>query len=74
MISSLNFSKNIDLFQKVKNLFRQNLLKQHTQWLSYEGLCLISIKSEQVSKVCLIVKSSSQPMHTGGSSPFNKNE
>ena len=37
-------------------------------------LYLISIKSEQVSKICLIVKSSSQPMHTGGSPPFNKEE
>ena len=31
LISSLNFSKNIDLFQKVKNLLRRNLLKQLTQ-------------------------------------------
>ena len=29
MISNLHFSKNINCFQKVKNLLRQNILKQH---------------------------------------------
>ena len=37
-------------------------------------LFLISMQSEQVSKICWIVQSSSQPMHIGGSSPFNKKE
>ena len=39
------------------------------KWLS-----LISTRSEQVSKICSIVKRSSHPMHIGGSSPFNKKE
>ena len=33
---------------------------------------LISIKSEQVSKICSMVKRLSHRMHIGGSSPFNK--
>ena len=33
MISNLDFSKNINRFQKVKNLLRCNILKQHTEWL-----------------------------------------
>ena len=37
------------------------------KWLS-----LISIRSEQVSKIRSTVKSSPQPMHIGGSSPFSK--
>ena len=34
----------------------------------------ISIKSAQVSKICSMVKHLSDPMHIGGSSPFNKKE
>ena len=30
----LKKSKNINFFQKVKNLFRWNILKQHAQWFS----------------------------------------
>ena len=37
-------------------------------------LCLISIKPEQVSKICSIVKSSSQLMHIGPSSTFSRKE
>ena len=37
-------------------------------------LCLISIKSEQVSKMYSIVNLSSHAMHICGSSPFNKEE
>ena len=43
--------------------------KQAVKWLS-----LISIKSEQVSKICSMVKRLSHPIHIGGSSPFNKKE
>ena len=42
--------------------------------LAVKWLSLISIKSEQVSKICSMVKRFSHPMHTGGSSPFNKKE
>ena len=65
-------SKNINFFQKVKNLLRWNILKQHAQWFSCGSL--ISIKSKQVSKICSMVKRLSHLMHTGGSSPFNKKE
>ena len=43
-------------------------------WLSLISISLISIKSEQISKICSMVKRLSQPMHTGGSSPFNQKE
>ena len=33
-VSTLNFSKTINFFQKVKNLPRWNILKQHAQWFS----------------------------------------
>ena len=42
--------------------------------LAVKCLSLISIKSEQVSKICSMVKRLSHLMHTGGSSPFNKKE
>ena len=42
--------------------------------LAVRWLSLISIKSEQVSKICSMVKRLSHPMHTGGSSPFNKKD
>ena len=42
--------------------------------LAVKWLSLISIKSEQVSKTCSMVKRLSHPMHIGGSSPFNKKE
>ena len=42
--------------------------------LAVKWLSLISIKSEQVSKICSMVKSLSHPIHIGGSSPFNKKE
>ena len=71
MISNLDFSKNINFFQKVKNLLRQNILKQHTQWFSCK---VASSYSKQGSKICSMVKRLSHPMHTGGSSPFNKKE
>ena len=42
--------------------------------LAVKWLSLISIKSKQVSKICSTVKRLSHPIHTGGSSPFNKKE
>ena len=42
--------------------------------LAVKWLSLISIKSEQVSKICSMVKRLSHPMHSGGFSPFNKKE
>ena len=71
MISNLDFSENINFFQKVKNL----ILKQHTQWLSCKvALSLISIKSEQVSKICFMVKCWSHPMHAGKKKKKRKKE
>ena len=77
MILNLDFFKNINFFQNVKNLFRGNILKQHAQWLSCNSvkwLSLISVKSKQVSKIWFMVKCWSHPMHIGGSSPFSKKE
>ena len=42
--------------------------------LAVKWLSLISIKSEQVSKICSMVKHLSHPMHIGGSSPFSEKE
>ena len=42
--------------------------------LAVKWLSRISIKSEQVSKICSMVKRLSHLMHIGGSSPFNKKE
>ena len=42
--------------------------------LAVKWLSLVSIKSEQVSKICSMVKGLSHPMHIGGTSPFNKKE
>ena len=42
--------------------------------LAVKWLSLISIKSEQINKICSMVKRFSHPMHIGGSSPFNKKE
>ena len=42
--------------------------------LAVKWLSLISIKSEQVSKICSMVKSLSHLMHIGSSSHFNRKE
>ena len=42
--------------------------------LAVKCLSLISIKSEQVSKICSMVKCLSHLMHIGSSSPLNKKE
>ena len=42
--------------------------------LAVKWLSLVSIKSEQVSKICSMVKRLSHPMHSGGFSRFNKKE
>ena len=73
MITNLNISKNINFFQKVNNLFRWNILKQHAQWFS----CKVApsyFNKIWTSKICSMVKRLSHPMHIGGSSPFNKKE
>ena len=66
------FSKNINFFQKVKNpeISWNNLRSD----LAVKWLSLFPIKSEQLSKICSMVKRLSHPMHIGGSSPFNKKE
>ena len=73
MIWNLNFSKNIDFFQKVKNLFWWNILKQHAQWFSCK-VVLSYFNKIRTSKICSMVKRLSNPMHAGGSSSFNKKE
>ena len=66
-------SKNTDCFQKVKNHLKQNILKQHMQWLSCK-VALSHFNKTWTSKICSQVKHSSHLMHTGGSSSFNKKE
>ena len=66
-------SKIINFFQKVKNLFRWNILKQHVQWFSCK-VALSYFNKIRTSKICSMVKRSSHPMHIGGSSPFNRKE
>ena len=73
MIWNLNFSKNINFFQKVKNLFWWNILKQHAQWFSCK-VVLSYFNKIWTSKICSMVKRLSNPMHAGGSSSFNKKE
>ena len=74
MISNLDFSK------KKKNLIKKLVFSGEISWNNIRSdwavkwLSLISIKSEKVSKICFIVICWSHPMHTGGSSPFNKKE
>jgi len=74
MISNLNFSKNIDFFQKFKIFSGKISWNNMCSDLAVKWLSLISVKSEQVSKICSMVKSLSHLMHIGGSSPFNKKE
>ena len=64
----------LNSFKKVKIFSGQISLNNMRNDLAVKRLSLISIKSEQVSKICSMVKRLSHPMHTGGSSPFNKKE
>ena len=74
MISSFKF------FQKywfLSKSYKSSQVKSHettrSDW-AVKWLSLISIRSEQVSKISSIVKNSSHPMHIGSSSPLNKKE
>ena len=60
---------------KKLKIFSGEISWNNTRWdWALKWLSLISITSEQVSKICSIVKSSSHPVHIDGSSPFNKKE
>jgi len=56
-----NITKN-DL--KLKNLFRWNIFKQHTQWFSCRE-ALSDLNKIRTSKICSMVKRLSHPMHIG---------
>ena len=61
-------------FKKIKIFSGEISLNNMRSDLAVKWLSLISIKSEQVSKICSMVKRLSHPMHSGGFSPFNKKE
>ena len=83
---NINITKNdlkFKYFQIFLNFFSLKKLKLFSGEISLNNmrsdlavkwLSLISIKSEQVSKICSMVKRLSHSMHIGGSSPFNKKE
>ena len=68
------FPKILIAFKKLK-IFSSKISWNNTcsDW-AVKWLSLISIKPEQVSKICSKVKHSSHLMHTGSSSPFNEKE
>ena len=68
------FPKILISFKKLKIFSGEIFLNNMCSDLAVKWLSLISIKSEQVSKICSMVKRSSHPMHIGGSSPFNRKE
>ena len=74
MISNLIFSKDIDFFQKLKIFSGKISWNNMCSDLAVKWLSLISIKSEQVSKICSMVKCLSHLMCIGSSSPYNKKE
>ena len=61
-------------FKKLKIFSGKISLNSMRSDLAVKWLSLISIKSEQVSKICSTVKRLSHPINIGGSSPFNKKE
>ena len=61
-------------FKKLKIFSGEISLNNMCSDLAVKWLSPISIKSEQVSKICSMVKRLSHLMHIGGSSPFNKKE
>ena len=68
------FPKILISFKKLKIFSCEiSLNNMRSDW-SVKWLYLNSIKSEQVSKICSMVKRLSHPMHISGSSPFNKKE
>ena len=76
MISNLNSCKNIDSCQIVKKssqLKCPGINNTGSDW-AVKRLSLISVNSEHVLKICSVVNLSSNLMHIGGSSPFNKKE
>ena len=58
-------------FKKSKIFSGEISLNNMRSDIALKWLSLISIKSEQVSKICSMVKRLSHLMHTGGSSTFN---
>ena len=60
-------------FKKFKIFSGEMSWNNISDW-AVKWLFLISIKSEQVSQMCSIVNCLSYMMHTGSSSPFNKQE
>ena len=68
------FQKYHFLSKKLKIFSGEISLNNMRRDLAVKWLSLISIKSEQVSKICSNVKRLSHPMRIGGSSPFNKKE
>ena len=64
----------MNFFQKVKIFSGKISWNNMLSDLAVKWLSLFSIKSEQASKICSMVKRLSHPMHIGGSSPFNKKE
>ena len=74
-ISKLNImSKILISFRKLK-IFSNDISQNNARGdCAVKWLCLISIKSEQVSKMYAIVNLSLHAMHICGSSPFNKKE
>ena len=69
-----NKTKILISFKKLKIFSGEISLNNMRSDLAVKWLSLISIKSEQVSKICSMVKRLSHPMHIGGSSAFNKKE
>ena len=68
------FPKILIAFKKLKIFSGKISWNNMRSDLAVKWLSLISIKSEQASKICSTVKRLSHPIHTGGSSPFNKEE
>ena len=72
---------NILIFPKISISYKKlKIFSGEISWnnirsdLAVKWLSLISIKSEQVRKICSMVKHLSHPIHIGGFSPFNKKE
>ena len=68
------FPKILIYFKKLKIILSEISWNNIRSDWDVKWLSLISVKSEQVSKIFYMVKSWSHPMHIGGSSPFNKKE
>ena len=73
LINSLQLVENIYLFQKAEDDIRYSLDNTFNE-LTFKYFCLISIRSEQNSKICSSERGSSKETQKGGSSPFNKDK